>query len=404
MLEHATQSSGRPQHIFVDVSNFYRHDSGTGIQRVVREILRHLPSAVTSKANVVPIYATRYLPYRYCDQKRLPAIDGLATDVLPGAFVKPKKGDIFLGLDLSAHLLWRRGKQLGRWKKRGVEIVVVVYDLLPLTMPQYFNVGMCRNFEKWFAAIARYANRTISISGIVADEVSTLLRRHRSDCDGTGYIILGADPVPEAEASAANANLPLALDGKVITLSVGTVEPRKGYDVALAAFEEIWRRGNADKLAYVIVGKAGWKSEGLQNRLRQHEEYGKRLYWLTGIDDEALDVLYRRSVVLLAPSLGEGFGLPLVEAMLRYVPVLARNLPVFREVGGDAISYFNDDGQSALADSILQTLNAKNQSGADRVDVASWKEVTNSLAQQLLDRGYEFAAGNTSDHNRLSTD
>ena len=75
-------------------------------------------------------------------------------------------------------------------------------------------------------------------------------------------------------------------------------------------------------------------------KLRHHPELGKRLFWLEGISDEYLEKVYATCVCLIAASEDEGFGLPLIEAARHRIPILARDIPVFREVAGDHASYF----------------------------------------------------------------
>jgi glycosyltransferase involved in cell wall biosynthesis len=135
---------------------------------------------------------------------------------------------------------------------------------------------------------------------------------------------------------------------------VGTLEPRKGHAQALAAFEALWAEGLAVNL--VIVGKQGWAVDDLAERIRQHSQVGQQLFWLEGISDEYLDEIYTHCNVLLAASFGEGFGLPIVEAFQRGLPVLARDLPVFREVGGDQATYFDAKEPAELAAAVANWL------------------------------------------------
>ena len=81
--------------------------------------------------------------------------------------------------------------------------------------------------------------------------------------------------------------------------------------------------------------------DDLVRRIQRHRELGKRLFWLNGISDAYLDEVYAASTCLLAPSEGEGFGLPLIEGARHKLPILARDLPVFREVAGDHAAYFS---------------------------------------------------------------
>ena len=125
---------------------------------------------------------------------------------------------------------------------------------------------------------------------------------------------------------------------EAVFLMVGTMEPRKGYELALGAFERLWAEGAEDKLC--IIGNAGWNMQAFTERLRTHPEKGKRLLVLEGATDATLGEAYRRADALVQASAGEGFGLPLIEAGSRGIPVLCSDIPVFHEVGGEHVMYF----------------------------------------------------------------
>ena len=128
------------------------------------------------------------------------------------------------------------------------------------------------------------------------------------------------------------------IKSKTSFLTVGTLEPRKGHLQTLAAFELLWAQQIDVNL--VIVGKKGWMVDALAERINNHVELGKRLFWLDGISDEYLENIYKASACLVSASEGEGFGLPLIEAAKQGIPILARDLPVFREVAGEHAFYF----------------------------------------------------------------
>ncbi len=86
--------------------------------------------------------------------------------------------------------------------------------------------------------------------------------------------------------------------------------------------------------------------------LRDHPERGRRLFWFSDLSDHELDYCYRQCRALLAPSLVEGFNLPIVEALSRGATVLAIDLPVHREVGGNFAAYFPPTDAPRLADLI----------------------------------------------------
>jgi glycosyltransferase involved in cell wall biosynthesis len=137
-------------------------------------------------------------------------------------------------------------------------------------------------------------------------------------------------------------------------------------------------------LNLVIVGKQGWLVDAMVDRLQQHPEKARKLFWLQGISDEMLDWLYQNSTALIAASFAEGYGLPLIEAARHGCPVLARDIPVFREVAGDFAEYFDPNSSSdlcAIIDDFSVTRRLPNARPVADWKWISWKE----SAQQLFD-------------------
>jgi glycosyltransferase involved in cell wall biosynthesis len=166
-------------------------------------------------------------------------------------------------------------------------------------------------------------------------------------------------------------------------LMVATVEPRKGYDVALRAFENLWRTHPAAAPDLVVVGKPGWKTAALQERIRGHVELGRRLYWMTQVSDEALCKLYEHCRGVFVPSHAEGFGLPLLEAAIARRPVLARDLPVFREQRLPNVCFFdNDDDPQAIGERLVGL--TKVSAAAHSADsLPTWKNCVDGLLQEI---------------------
>ena len=193
--------------------------------------------------------------------------------------------------------------------------------------------------------------------------------------------------VADIEASAPSGGIPangatlLAhLRRTPAVLMVGTIEPRKGYDQALAAFEQLWKQPGPGP-ALVLVGRVGWKTEALQKKLLHHAEAGKRLFWPENVSDEFLAQLYDTCSGVLVASRAEGFGLPLIEAALYNKPVLARDLPIFREVGVSGITFFSGENGESLASAISAWLEKERDNDARmNHSVATWQ----TAAKQLL--------------------
>jgi len=120
-------------------------------------------------------------------------------------------------------------------------------------------------------------------------------------------------------------------------LFVGTLEPRKNLDVVLDAWPSLCAE-RADWPLLVVCGGWGWKTERVRDRVESAHAAGWLLH-LGYVDDAALGALYRDALFLVFPSLYEGFGLPLLEAMAAGCPALCSDLPVFHEVAGPAARY-----------------------------------------------------------------
>ena len=158
--------------------------------------------------------------------------------------------------------------------------------------------------------------------------------RARKEPLKVGHFHLGADIGAEGGDSRRRKSSACCSSRNPVFLVVGTVEPRKGHAQALAAFEQLWAAGMEAEL--VIVGKQGWMVE--KTRRPDARPSRRPASGSTGSQqatDADLNALYNGCSALLAVSLDEGFGLPLIEAAKHALPILARDIPVFREIAGE---------------------------------------------------------------------
>ncbi|ROM29461.1 hypothetical protein BK645_10950 [Pseudomonas protegens] len=168
-------------------------------------------------------------------------------------------------------------------------------------------------------------------------------------------------------------------------LMVSTIEPRKGHAQAIAAFDALWAEGLDANL--VIVGKRGWLVDSLITVLEQHPALNMKLFWLEGISDEYLEKVYASSSCLVAASEGEGFGLPLIEAAQHHLPIIARDIPVFREVAGDYAFYFEGLAPQDLATSVTQWLalfSVGEHPQSVNMPWLTWEQSAQQLKQSIL--------------------
>lgn len=377
-----------PLRWLVDVTAIAHNDLGTGIQRVVRSILREWLARPPEGVRIEPI-AFRNGQYHHAHTYACTLL-GIHQDYrLPGDIVSVTARDVFVGLDWAIESLSASETLLKTWRRAGVPIHFVVHDLLPVTLPDAFHPYTRKRFAAWLASIATVADALHCVSHSTANELECWLDKQApANQFGTPPLVssfrLGVEPPRPIESKQLSCGLERSLATRPSLLMVGTLEPRKGHRQALDAVELLWEGGT--ELNLVIVGHCGWMMKDMTDRLSRHPEIGKRLFWLDNADDSVLEALYTGATALLAPSRGEGFGLPLVEAAHRGLPVIARSLPVFHEVVGDYPSYFDSKTAEGLATYLAKWLVDRPVPGRHE-PWASWRESANTLEHAIWDLG-----------------
>ncbi|MCX7114350.1 MAG: glycosyltransferase family 1 protein [Gammaproteobacteria bacterium] len=212
-----------------------------------------------------------------------------------------------------------------------VRPVFIVYDLIPMTHPEYcVDIAKSRHTMRTDRMLD-LASATICISTATASELMHYASQSNQRLPPTTIAPL---------ASAMSLHLPgERLISEPYFVILGTIEPRKNHALLLQIWRDLATQLGEKAPKLIIIGQRGWKCEHVTNLL----DYSPLLKGLvierSDCSDSELTTYLHHAQALLFPSLIEGYGLPLAEALTLNVPVIASDLPVFREIAGDIPDY-----------------------------------------------------------------
>lgn len=225
--------------------------------------------------------------------------------------------------------------------------IVTVFDIFPITGDNYSTADFRKKFSELLCEAVGRAARVITSSH--ATEKLLISRAHVPP-EKIRVIPLGVDPpavvLTPAERLRERTRI-LGGEGEMV-LSVGVIQTRKNTLNMLKALKTL-----PAKYKLVLSGGDGYGSEAIHDFIRT-ESLGDRVKLLGYIDDSQLARLYQVASVFLFPSLEEGFGIPVLEAIAAGVPVVTSNVSSMPEVGGDAALYVNPHDPSDIAQRVLQ--------------------------------------------------
>lgn len=274
-----------------------------------------------------------------------------------------------------------------KFRAAGGHVSAVLYDLIPFSHPDTVEEHTRKAHTSWWLEAPKHLDSVICISKTVRDQYLLWQEEnrlaHRLSSEQVSYFYLGSEL--NASHHDGKDQIDIVPGNDPYFLVVGSLEPRKNHAVILDAFDELWHQGIAINL--VIVGSHGWKSEALLKRVANHPMLDKKLFLLRRTTDTELTQLYSKTAGLIIASIAEGFGLPIVEAFQRGAQVVCSDIPVFREIAGQRAVYFDPSNHTELASNVMMvnkfTL-ANPEAPKDTILWLTWRESTEQLLQELL--------------------
>jgi glycosyltransferase involved in cell wall biosynthesis len=234
---------------------------------------------------------------------------------------------------------------------RDIPTVLTVHDLIFRQLPQHH-----KRLNRWYLNLTMplYCRRASHIITVSEAARRDLVNAYRVQPERISVIYEAADPrfCPQSAVAVASALARYDLPTRYV-LFVGTIEPRKNLERLLAAFERVHGKGLSDAL--VIVGKQGWLTGDFYAAL-ERSPVREKVVFPGFVPDTDLPAVYAGAQALVLPSLYEGFGLPVLEAMACGTPVICSNTASLPEVAGDAALLVDPTDVEGIATALSQVL------------------------------------------------
>ncbi len=278
--------------------------------------------------------------------------------------IKILPGDIYIIADANWDLPKTYYNFLNYLKNHEVVIAIICYDLIPIKFPEFCGQKFAAAFTKFYRDYSNLFDKVLCISdnsakdyrnaqsmGIIAISNKNLtINSFRLGCD-----YLNLDCLVSIDNNIFDKTQRELLN-KPYILVVGSLAPHKNIKTIMAAFDLLVNSNN-EEINLLFAGNRGWHLE-TDMLIESNRMYGKRIHILGAVTDDQLSLLYRNCYCLVQASFYEGFGLPVVEALQYYKPVIASNGGSLPEVGGDFCLYFDPNQPSELYQALKKLLNS----------------------------------------------
>jgi glycosyltransferase involved in cell wall biosynthesis len=275
----------------------------------------------------------------------------------------------------------------------GSRTAIIGHDCVPVSSAETTDVGVSEGFANFLAAV-RHMDQVATVSSASAGEFHgwrDMLSAIGVPGPGITPVSLPVEAVEPNEAALAEARDRLLVGSLPLVLSVGTHEPRKNHLAVLHAAEVLWRRGVRFSLAF--IGGHSWSSERFEVGVARLRAAGRPVETLTTVTDDLLWAAYRVSHCLVFPSLNEGYGLPVAEALACGTPVVTSGFGSMAEIAADGGAVLVDPRDDAsLVDGLNRVLTDEALHARLRAEAAarphrSWDDYARETWALLVDEG-----------------
>jgi len=246
--------------------------------------------------------------------------------------------------------------------KNRCKIVVSIYDILPITHPEWFTEYLNEAFLQFITSAWNFADLLIVNCDKTKVDIETYIaskeNSFRDNIPKIKKVNLWSVATPKLEARTKLGNdsskaKKLFTNNHPVLLLLSTVEPRKGHEELINAARLAWGQGARFNLLF--IGQLGWISKSFKAEFQEFLQFERdRSFWFDSVEDHELEEFMVAADLLVSPSLDEGYGLPVAEALQRGIPVLANGIPTYQELFGTyAVLYGPGESFPSLQNALI---------------------------------------------------
>jgi glycosyltransferase involved in cell wall biosynthesis len=354
--------------IYLDVTATLRGHTAGGIKRVATQ----LSKAALRSGLAVPVYLKGGQLWE------------VHRDMDASIPLTLKKNDIYTIMDEFWSLPDEHLNALAAANKSGAKTALCLHDIFPVELPLLVNPDYADTFAALLPQFISTVDICMGVSKVTEKDIRAYIERTIKGIERrpkTSSFNIGSDAF-DINIEEPRAEVAELFSRERTFFSVGTVEPKKGYDVTLDAFDLLWQKGV--DVRYVVFGRYGWNAKALKSRITSHPKYGTQLHWLEDGSDADISYAYSRGAALIQSSVAEGFGLPIIEAESYGIPIIASDILIFREINPGRCTFFEVCDFLKLADIIDSISNQRSDAAPLSKRTRSWDDSLVSLINSLL--------------------
>lgn len=273
-------------------------------------------------------------------------------------------------------------------KRRGARLAVYIYDIIPISHPQYCDAGLARDFTTALSEISLICDYMLTISDYTRLILDAFLADNGARAIPTATVPLAHSLTgPPSDVQSWPQSMQ-KLRGREYVAYVSTIEGRKNHAYVVNVWRKLIEQG-VDVPDLVFVGRKGWRINGLLDLLDGTRNLGGRVHIVHDLTDAELNAVYENSLFTVFTSFVEGWGLPVGESLMHHIPCVASNTSSIPEVGGDFVDYIDPENIQSGVEVIGRMLQdraylaARKQNIVENFRPRVWEDVAAVFVEQM---------------------